>query len=78
MKTPNLSLVEARILDSAVRFVERLKGVAHVPVPKPGLLLIGDAEQLPHLLFYQVCKKWPNVRNSDREVKHRNDWELTN
>lgn len=55
-KSSNLSLVEAGILDGAVRFVERLKGVAHVPVPQPGLLLIRDAEQLPHFLLNHIYK----------------------
>lgn len=43
-------------MDGAVRFVERLKGVAHVPVPQPGLLLIWDAEQLPHFLLNHIYK----------------------
>lgn len=54
---PYLSLIKASILDGAVWFVERLKGVGHVPVPQSGLLLVGDAEQFPHLLLYHVCRK---------------------
>lgn len=63
---PYLSLVEAGVLDGAVGFVERLEGVAHVPVPQPGLLLVGDAEQLPHLLLDHVCRGTTliNVRKS--------------
>lgn len=50
-----LSLIKPSVLNGAVWFVERLKGVGHVPVPQSGLLLIGDAEQLPHLVLYHVC-----------------------
>lgn len=57
MKFPYLSLIKPSILNGAVWFVERLKGVGHVPVPKSGLLLIGDAEEFPHLLLYHVCSK---------------------
>lgn len=49
-----LPLVESRVLNGAVWFVQRLKGVAHVFVPQPGLLLIRNAEQFAHLLFDSV------------------------
>lgn len=54
MRTAHLPLVQSSVLDGAVGFVERLKGVAHVPVPQPGFLLIWDAEQLSHLLLDHV------------------------
>lgn len=44
LKQPYLPLVEAGILDSAVRLVERFKCVGHVPIPQSGFLCIRDAE----------------------------------
>lgn len=58
-----LSLIKPSVLNGAVWFVERLKRVGHVPVPQSGLLLIGDAEQLPHLILYHVCSEH-NKRHS--------------
>lgn len=51
-----LPLVQSSILNGAVWFVQRLKGVAHVFVPQPGLLFIRNAEQSAHLLFNSVCE----------------------
>lgn len=44
LKHPYLPLVEAGVLDGAVRFVEGLKCVGHVPIPQPGFLRVRDAE----------------------------------
>lgn len=54
---PYLPLIQTGILDGAVRLIKGLKGVAHILVPQPGLLLIGNAEQLPHLLLNGVFSK---------------------
>lgn len=64
----HLSLVEAGILNGAVRFVERLKGVTHVSVPQPGLFCIRNAEQCSHLLFYHVCNK--ELTSSQKKEKY--------
>lgn len=62
-----LSLVEADVLYGAVGFGERFEGVGHKLVPQSGLLLIRDAEELPHLLLYGVWE------NTERRVRHSLD-----
>lgn len=64
----DLSLVEAGILNGAVRFVERLEGVAHVPVPHSGVFVIRDAEQLPHFFLYHICSN--DVKYINIYVQH--------